>query len=109
MKLHTTIDARSLALGEAVADRLRSDSKLAERGKITVERWLKDCSPRVRPTLVEWQRVLNGPTSEILDLLTSTSERATQLRQSNPFAGLLSQKERTAIFRKFAVYDEAST
>lgn len=109
MKRHTTIDARSLALGEAVADRLKSDPNLAERGKITVERWLKDCSPRVRPTLVEWQRVLDGPTSGVLDLLTSTSERATLLRQSNPFAGVLSQKERTAIFQKFAFYDEAST
>jgi hypothetical protein len=34
-------------------------------------------------------------------VLTGTDERATRLRQSSPFAGLLSVAERTAIIREF--------
>ena len=108
MKSHATIDARSLAFGRAVAARLRDDPALTERGRSTIARWLTTCSPQVMPALLEWEVALKGPLSEVLDLLTNTNERATRLRQSNPFAGLLTQRERSAILREFAAYDAAS-
>ena len=37
---------------------------------------------------------------QLVELLTSTRERATWLRQSSPFAGVLSPQEREAILRR---------
>jgi hypothetical protein len=38
-----------------------------------------------------------APLSEVLTLLRSTSDEAARLRQSSPFAGLLSPDERQSI------------
>jgi len=38
---------------------------------------------------------------KILDLLTSDDENARRLRQSSPFAGVLSQEERRSIFDEY--------
>lgn len=108
MKTHAAIDERSLALGQAVAQRLGTDPSLITRASTTIRRWLETCSPQVRPALLEWDSALQGPVSEVLALLTSTSERAVRLRQSNPFAGVLPPRERSAILKEFAAYDEAS-
>ena len=108
MKTHTAIDQRSLALGQAVAARLRDDPSLIQRGQGTLSRWLKTCSPRVRPALQEWEAVLQNPVSHVMEVLTATDERSVRLRQSNPFAGVLSSRERTTILKEFAVYDAAS-
>jgi len=43
-----------------------------------------------------------------LKLLTGTDERAIRLRQSNPFAGLLSQLERNEILLRFESYDKTA-
>ncbi len=109
MKSHATIDARSLAFGRAIEARLRDDPTLVQRARSTLARWLTICSPQARSALLEWNTTLNGPIAGVVDLLTDTSERAARLRQSNPFAGVLPQRERAAILREFAAYDEAST
>ncbi len=108
MNPHSAIDRRSLALGRAVAARLRDDPSLIRRGQATLSRWLKTCSPRVRPALLEWEAVLQQPVSQVVEMLTGTDERAVRLRQSNPFAGVLSTHERTIIMKEFAAYDAAS-
>ena len=105
---HRRIDERSLAFGRAVAAKLKARPELIARAKATLERWLTTCSPRARGTLLEWLETLNGPTDAVLHLLTSPDERATRLRQSNPFAGVLSPQERNAILRKFES-DDAGT
>lgn len=59
------------------------------------------CSAGAKPSLQEWLDALNGPIDGVIELLTSRTERAIRLRQSNPFAGLLSISERNAIIRRF--------
>jgi hypothetical protein len=108
MKDHGTIDKRSLAFGHAIAARLRSHPEHVSRAKATLKRWMATCSPRVKPTLHEWAAALDGPIDVVIDLLTGTDEYSTRLRQSNPFAGVLSSKERTAILRQFQAYDTKS-
>lgn len=105
---HRRIDERSLAFGRAIAAKVQADPKLILRAKANVERWLTTCSPRAKTSLIEWLEMLNGPTHAIFDLLTSRDERATRLRQSNPFAGVLSSQERNAILRKFESDDAAT-
>jgi hypothetical protein len=111
---HRRIDERSLALGRAVAARLAKHPELIARARAAVERWLTTCSPRSREALEAWRDALGDPTPDrVVALLTGTDERATQLRQSNPFAGALPNSERNAIFRAFAregaTHDPAST
>jgi hypothetical protein len=109
MKDHRRIDERSLAFGHAMAVRLPSHPELLDRARTTLARWLTTCSPSSRPALHEWETALAGPVEGVIALLTGLDERATRLRQSNPFAGLLSQQERNAILLQFESYDAAST
>jgi hypothetical protein len=46
----------------------------------------------------EWRRILDStPLPEVVALLRSSSDEAARLRQSSPFAGLLTTEERRAI------------
>lgn len=101
MNRHQLIDARSLAFGRAIADRLIESPELVEIGRENLRRWLQTCSPRLRTTLEEWQVTLNGPLAGVIELLTSTDERSIRLRQSNPFAGVLGNAERNQIILQF--------
>src|SRR5438552_5653680 len=95
MKRHGHIDERSLAFGRAIAAKLSQHPELIDRARATLRRWMTTCSPRAASTLQEWLVALDGPLEAVIALLTSTDEHATRLRQSNPFAGVLSQQERT--------------
>ena len=108
MKSHRQIDERSLAFGRAIADRLTGHPELVTRARATLVRWLGTCSPGARPALEEWLAALDGPREGVVALLTGADERAVRLRQSNPFAGVLSPQERTAILRRFESHDAAS-
>lgn len=105
---HRQIDLRSLALNRLVRAKVENDPALVEKARSNVERWLISCSPRVRATLLEWKELLNGPQETLLALLTSPDERATRLRQSSPFAGVLSTAERTNILQQFRTHEAAS-
>lgn len=98
MRSHQWIDRRSLALHEAVAAKLAERPELLDVARDNVERWLRD---RPVPALMEWRDLLqHEPLSAILDVLRSRSEAATRLRQSSPFAGVLTSEERDAILRR---------
>ncbi len=92
---------RSLAFDRLTATKLAENPALLDRARASLRRWMATASPRVRPALLEWQQLLDGPSAELMAALTGTDERATRLRQSSPFAGLLSVAERTAIIREF--------
>jgi hypothetical protein len=106
---HRLIDERSLAFGRAIASKLAEHPELIDRARGTIGRWMATCSPAVRPALAEWQSALQGSREGVTALLTGTDERAARLRQSNPFAGVLSSKERTEILRQFNTHDAAAT
>lgn len=50
---------------------------------------------QARAWLDEWRRLLAGPLPLLLDALTDRSLRGRELRQNNPFTGLLSNDERS--------------
>jgi len=105
---HRLVDQRSLAFDRLTVKKVAADPALIERAGATLARWLRTCSPRVRPVLLEWQAVLAGPREELLALLVATDERAVRLRQSSPFAGVLSVAERGAILKEFRHHDPAA-
>ncbi len=99
MRSHVWIDERSLALHEAVAVKLEADPQLLEVARANLKRWLAagDQAP-----LREWQHLLDTlPLPQLLQLLRSRDERAARLRQSSPFAGVLTPAERQAILSRY--------
>jgi hypothetical protein len=99
MRSHQWIDERSLALHEAVAARLEAEPHLLEVARANLQRWL---AARPVAALREWQRLLDGlPLLQLLQLLRSPEDEAVRLRQSSPFAGILSPAERQAILARY--------
>ena len=95
MRSHQWIDQRSLALHEAVAAKLEAHPQLLDVARQNLERWLQQ-NPAT--ALREWRRILDStPLPEVVALLRSSTEEAARLRQSSPFAGLLTTKERRTI------------
>jgi hypothetical protein len=92
---HQWIDRRSLALHVAVAAKLEAQPQLLEVARANLLRWL---SANPGAALREWWQLLEStPLPEVLMLLRSPSEQAARLRQSSPFAGLLTPGERQSI------------
>jgi hypothetical protein len=98
VRSHEWIDRRSLALHEAVAAKLEADPELLGIARTNLARWLE----RERAgALLEWAALLDQrPLREIVALLRSPDERSTRLRQSSPFAGVLTREERLRILRQ---------
>lgn len=100
MRSHAWIDRRSLALHEAVATKLDQDVRLLDVARANLRRWLRACPGSA---LLEWQDLLDRMTpAEVSALLRSPSEMAGHLRQSSPFAGILTPEERRTILERYA-------
>jgi hypothetical protein len=99
VRSHQWIDQRSLAFHEAVAAKLAQRPELVEVARTNVERWLRRGPV---PALTEWQDLLDRePLDRILAILRSPTETARRLRQSSPFAGVLTAAERQAILSEY--------
>ena len=102
---------RSLWLGYAVAGKLVSNPEgVLATGRANLGK-LQERSPRGRGRhwLEEWDRLLSGPTEEILEALTSRSPWTRELRQNSPFAGVLSDAERQEVLATFVSSVAASS
>lgn len=79
----------------AVAAKLEHRPELLDVARQNLHRWL---SARPAAALREWQAILDrAPLADVICLLRARSADAARLRQSSPFAGVLSQSERQAI------------
>jgi hypothetical protein len=90
---------RSIALHEAVAEKLRSTPEILERARIKVDEWLARGGAST-PLLVRWREILARPREEVAAQLTARSEEADWLRKASPFAGALEPRERERILRE---------
>jgi hypothetical protein len=101
---HRKIKERSLALHREIAIKIRENPSLL----LDVRQRLEDAvgserhSESVKDALREWFHILDHkPMSEIIELLIDPGEEAARLRQSSPFAGILSEAERRRVFNRF--------
>ena len=101
---HARLDARSLALGELIARRLRERPEFLCVGQTNLARWRQTCAPNTQAVLAEWQAILDAGLDETVAVLTGRDERCVRLRQSTPFAGegIITRQERNALWRQFA-------
>ena len=94
---HGRLDERSLALHRLVAEKVLADPALLDKARGNVRRWQESHdSPSL--ALVEWEQILTGTPDQVARFLAERSEKATRLRQSSPFTGILTEPERLAIY-----------
>ena len=99
---HQRIDARSLAMHRAIAEKLRADTSLLAIAHDNLDRWSK-ARGRSQPYWDAWREILQRPLEEMLAIMVEDCERMTAMRQSSPFAGILTPQERWAIYDQFAL------
>jgi hypothetical protein len=98
---HSRLDERSLAMHHLIAAKVQADPALLDKARENVRRWRgRDGSPNL--ALAEWEQILNSPVNQVVQFLAERSERATRLRQSSPFAGILSEAERRTIYESYS-------
>lgn len=98
---HSRLDERSLAMHRLIARKVQADPALLDRARANLRRWQEtEGSPKL--ALAEWEQILRSPVDQVAQFLTERSERATRLRQSSPFAGVLTEAERRAIYESYS-------
>lgn len=94
---HDRAARRSLVYHRVVARRLRK--AMVDEARHRVWEW-RD-SGRLHPRWAEaWEEVLERPIPEIKRVISADTRDAADLRQSSPFAGMLSEAERRRIFEE---------
>lgn len=98
---HRLLEARSLAMHALIAARIARNPELLGKARENLERWSSRWGDDPPRWAREWQALLGRPWPEIAALITEPSENAARLRQSSPFAGLLTPEERKRIHETF--------
>ena len=83
---HDAHDQRLLERARQVAERIRRDPSVIDRAHEYIDRRMTTASPGERLELAEWRDILDASSpARLRRFLTSSTERATRLRQSLPF------------------------
>jgi hypothetical protein len=98
---HRVLDARSLVMHTVAAAKIARDPSLIGRAKRNLDRWKLEFEDEAPAWWREWNNILKKPWQEVVFLMTELSEKAVRLRQSSPFAGVLTPKERRRIYEAF--------
>ncbi|HEY1777818.1 MAG TPA: hypothetical protein VGG41_16800 [Solirubrobacteraceae bacterium] len=94
---HDRARARNLAYHRAVARRLRRT--MVDEARHVLFRWRAE--GRIADYYADrWAEILNRPIREIRQTLVGIGPEADDLRQTSPFAGLLSEPERRRILEE---------
>jgi hypothetical protein len=97
MRSLTRGERKTLALHRAIAARLRADPSLVSLAMARVG-WLRVRNPAGARYFDEWERLLRGPLTSLLEMIASPTEHACALRQESPFVDLVDQRERARIY-----------
>jgi hypothetical protein len=100
MRTHEQIDERSLAMARAIVAKLDQDPARTglSKARATCIRWHQK---RPLPAIEEWLGILDLPWEQVREVLLDESEEGQRLRQSDPFCGILTPRERWEIYRKY--------
>jgi hypothetical protein len=94
---HRTAELRSIALHRLVAERLDDDG--VERARARVDGWLATGGPVPPESAARWRVLLAQPVAVIAESLTEDTEEMRDLRQTTPFAGVISAQQRWRVIR----------
>jgi hypothetical protein len=91
---HRGAELQALAYHRVIAERL--DDALVHEARRRLRRWLRD--ERIDPRWAdEWERILALPLADIARRIAADTRKARELRQSSPFAGMLTPQERRRV------------
>jgi hypothetical protein len=92
---HQWMDGCNLAMTRRIAEKIQQKPGLMKIARDNLKRWKKIHRPWP-PALREWEEILaQNPTERVLEILTQDNDEGQRLRQSDPFVGILTEKERT--------------
>ena len=101
-RTHRVPELQALAYHRLVGERL--DERVVDQARRHLHRWRED--GRIHPRWAEeWDRILAMPLPQIARAIGADTRHARELRQSSPFAGVLTEQERRRLLR--AVEDRA--
>jgi hypothetical protein len=103
------IEARSLAMHAAIAAKIERQPKLLEIARNNLKRWRARWEDAVPAWHEEWCKILDRPWPEIAAVMMEPDENGARLRQSSPFAGVLSAEERQCIYDAFRLVKESAS
>ena len=93
------MDQVNLQMCLAIAEKVIEDPSLMRIPRQNLYRWKK----KIRPwpsALKEWETIIEHNSLErVLDILTQDNDEGQRLRQSDPFIGILSEKERLSFLQ----------
>lgn len=93
---HRVAELQALAYHRVVADRL--NDHLIHTARRRLDRWRKE--KRIHPRWAdEWESLLSKSLPQIARAISADTPRARSLRQTSPFAGVLSEQERRRLVR----------
>jgi hypothetical protein len=99
---HRDAELRSLTYHRVVAQRL--DRRILQKARDRLAQWRSE--GRIAPRYaLAWERILSKSSPQIARLIGEDSQRMKDLRQSSPFAGVLSEPERRVVL---GMLDEAA-
>ena len=81
-----------------IADRL--DETTLDRARMRVAGWLRDGGPVDPRWAREWEELLSSETGAVAAAIRRDEPGMTQIRQTTPFAGALSNAERWRVLRE---------
>ena len=95
---HEEKDQQMLELSRKLVEAIERDTSLVRRAKEHVQRMLKSDHGSATKDIEEWRDILESYSIRRLSrFLTTTSERANRLRQSNPLFAILNADERSRL------------
>jgi hypothetical protein len=100
---HRKLEERSVALHREIVQRIRRNPDLLGRVRERLSRDIRSgrFSISLADAMQEWLDLLDSSSVEqVLELLVDEGENARRLRQSTPFAGILTQEERRRVLEK---------
>jgi len=84
-----------------IARKIQREPRLVDVAHRNLQRWQAKWGSEPPRWLREWKQILERPWPEIAALITEPSEEGARLRQSSPFAGVLTPAERKRIYEAF--------
>lgn len=102
MNMQKRADERSMALHKEIAKKLKDNPRFWDIPNKNLKKW-KKIRNGLSLAFIEWENLLTQQSREqILAILVNDSEYSKRLRSSSPFTGILSENERTIIFKRFS-------
>ena len=98
---HRLLEARSLAMHAVISQKIERDPELLDIPRNNLKRWRARWGKEAPAWYDSWCEIMKRPWPEIAAIITEPSEESARLRQSSPFAGVLSAEERKRIYEAF--------